>query len=286
MVDEKQQKTEEEFRAANEVVYKHSLELVRLSQELEKANRAQESLLHFISHEVKGYLTKGQSAFAGIVEGDYGVAPPPILELAHGALAEMRKGSSTVMDILEASNLKRGSVNFVMAPFDLKKTVQDTVDELKPHAVERGLLLSLEFSMEEFVMNGDENKIRSHVLRNFIDNSIRYTKTGFIRVTLAKAGENLVFTVADSGVGLTDDDKKRLFTEGGRGAESVSVNVESTGYGLYIAKQIVDAHHGTISATSEGRNKGSVFTIILPAVQQPANPESGRSSHDDLSAPR
>ena len=152
MVDEKQQKTEEEFRAANEVVYKHSLELVRLSQELEKANRAQESLLHFISHEVKGYLTKGQSAFAGIVEGDYGVAPPPILELAHGALAEMRKGSSTVMDILEASNLKRGSVNFVMAPFDLKKTVQDTVDELKPHAVERGLLLSLEFSMEEFVL--------------------------------------------------------------------------------------------------------------------------------------
>ena len=63
---------EEQLRAANEIVYKHSLELARLKQALEIANAQQETLLHFISHEVKGYLTEGEAGFASIVEGDYG----------------------------------------------------------------------------------------------------------------------------------------------------------------------------------------------------------------------
>ncbi|KKW17367.1 MAG: hypothetical protein UY59_C0038G0004 [Candidatus Kaiserbacteria bacterium GW2011_GWA1_50_28] len=58
-----------ELKALGEEMYNHSLELVRLKRELEIANREQESLLHFISHEVKGYLTKSEAAFASITEG-------------------------------------------------------------------------------------------------------------------------------------------------------------------------------------------------------------------------
>ena len=59
-----------ELKAANEIVYKHSLELARLKQELEVTNAQQENLLHFISHEIKGYLTKGQDAFAEIIHAE------------------------------------------------------------------------------------------------------------------------------------------------------------------------------------------------------------------------
>ena len=68
----------------------------------------------------------------------------------------------------------------------------------------------------------------------------------------------------DSGVGLSDDDKSRLFTEGGRGKESLKVNVDSTGFGLFIVKGIVDGHKGKVWAESEGEGKGSTFYIELP----------------------
>src|SRR3989338_929343 len=98
---------EEQLRAANEIVYKHSLELARLKQALEIANAQQETLLHFISHEVKGYLTEGEAGFASIVEGGYGTVPDQLRTMASSALSSVRKGVATIMDILDASNLKK-----------------------------------------------------------------------------------------------------------------------------------------------------------------------------------
>jgi signal transduction histidine kinase len=115
-------------------------------------------------------------------------------------------------------------------------------------------------------MTGDAPQINDHVLRNLIDNSINYTPTGSVTVSLKKVGDKFVFAVKDTGVGITAEDKVRLFTEGGHGKDSIKVNVHSTGYGLYIAKQIIEAHGGTVRAESEGAGKGSTFTAEFPAV--------------------
>ncbi|HHT9130106.1 MAG TPA: sensor histidine kinase, partial [Candidatus Brocadiaceae bacterium] len=100
--------------------------------------------------------------------------------------------------------------------------------------------------------------------RNIIQNSINYTPSGSITASLKKVGKSFVFSVKDTGVGITEEDKKRLFTEGGHGKDSQRVNAHSTGYGLYIAKNIITAHGGTIRAESEGTNKGSTFIVELP----------------------
>ncbi len=68
----------------------------------------------------------------------------------------------------------------------------------------------------------------------------------------------------DSGIGITPEDMKKLFTEGGHGKDSTKVNVESTGFGLYIVKSIIEAHKGKVWAESEGAGKGSRFIIELP----------------------
>jgi signal transduction histidine kinase len=234
-------------------------------KELEQINSQQESLLHFISHEIKGYLTKGQNAFAGIVEGDYGETPPKVKALAIGALHEMRKGVSTVMDILDASNYKKGTMTFAKEPFDIKKTVLELADELRFMAEEKGLQLDINFAPSgDYSAVGDEAKIRRHVFRNLIENSIRYTPKGKVIVALSKTDRGIRFAVSDTGVGITEEDKKRLFTQGGRGKDSVRVNVNSTGYGLFVAKQVVEAHGGKIAAYSEGPGKGSTFSVELP----------------------
>jgi len=265
---------EEQLRAANEIVYKHSLELARLKQELEQANKQQENLLHFISHEIKGYLTKGEAAFAAISEDTTGNIPQGIRALASGALVEMRKGVATVMDILDASNMKKGTVTFKKLPLDFRKLVEKTLEEQRPAAYEKRLGLDAKIADGKYEMLGDEEKLHEHVIRNLIDNAIKYTPTGTVQVELSTEsgpstalGVNKIrFMVADSGVGITAEDMAHLFTEGGHGKDSIKINVHSTGYGLFIAKEIVDAHGGKIWAESDGQGKGSRFIVELPAT--------------------
>jgi len=254
------------IRSAEQEVNQRQM-IEKQKDELERANYRQETLLHFVTHEIKGYLTKGQGAFAGIVEGDYGKAPPAIQELAEGALTEMRKGVTTVTDILSAANLKKGSVSFEHKVFDLVDTADTVVQSLEPGAQAKGLVLEfIRPATGSYRVAGDEVKIRDHVLRNLLDNAINYTPQGSVRIGLSRAGEHIRVVVSDTGVGITPEDMAKLFTEGGHGKDSIKVNVNSTGYGLFIAKQVVDAHDGKIWAESDGPGKGSRFIVELPAT--------------------
>lgn len=259
---------EAELLAANEQVYKHSLELARLKQALEIANAKQESLLHFISHEIKGYLSKSEAGFAAIVEGDYGNVSEKLSLMARDALSDTRKGVETVIDILSAANLQKGTVAYKKTEFDLAEAVRSSVVELKAAADKKGL--SMEFIADkgagQMMILGDKHKLRDDVIRNIVDNSIRYTPSGHIRIKLTRVGAILRLTVEDTGVGISADDMQNLFTEGGRGKESTKVNVHSTGYGLFIAKSVIEAHGGKIWAESDGPGKGSRFIVELPAV--------------------
>jgi signal transduction histidine kinase len=109
------------------------------------------------------------------------------------------------------------------------------------------------------------------VIRNIIDNSLKYTPSGSINIFVKKAlvnkKEKAILEVIDTGIGLSEKDKKFLFTEGGKGEESLRYNINSTGYGLYITKKIVENHKGRIWAESAGRGKGSQFFVELDLVK-------------------
>jgi signal transduction histidine kinase len=239
------------------------IKIETLARDLEEANGRQESLIHFISHEVKGYLTKNQAIFAGIKEGDYGQSTPELNQIVDLGFKETKKGVDTVIDILSASNLKKGTVAYNMKQFDFKAALVESVEDFRNTAAEKALRLETDFSNDDFTYTGDKDQITKHVLRNLIDNSIKYTLKGGLLIGLKKENKKILFSVKDTGIGITPEDKKRLFTEGGRGRESTKVNVNSTGYGLFIAKQIVEAHKGRIWVESEGSGKGSTFFVEL-----------------------
>jgi signal transduction histidine kinase len=139
------------------------------------------------------------------------------------------------------------------------------VERARAAAGQKGLALSFVADGEPYQMTGDRAQIGDHVLRNLIDNAINYTPSGSISVSLKKESGKIIFVVKDTGIGISEEDKKRLFTEGGHGSDSQKTNVHSTGYGLYIAKNIIEAHGGTIRAESEGEGKGSTFIVKFPA---------------------
>jgi signal transduction histidine kinase len=176
----------------------------------------------------------------------------------------MRNGVSTVMDILDAANLKNGTVKYRRAEFDLARVVRDVYNDLMIVANSKKLELSYNPPNEAILFRGDQEKIGHHVVRNLIDNAIRYTPSGVITVTLETQDDYIRFVVEDTGIGVTKSDMSILFTEGGKGRDSTKVNVESTGYGLFVAKEVVEAHDGKIWVESEGKGKGSRFIVELP----------------------
>ena len=246
-------------------IVEDTLSLKTLSEELAETNERQSTLLHFIGHEVKGFLTKDEAVFAALVDGDFGQLQDGMKPFVEHALAESRHGATSVENILKASNLKKGSVTYIKEPFDFKALVAEVVEKEKQEAEQKGLPLTLSTDDSSYQMIGDRAQINDHVLRNLIDNAINYTASGSIVVSLKKDSDKIVFAVQDTGMGITEEDKKRLFTEGGHGKDSQTVNVHSTGYGLYIAKQITEAHGGTIRVESEGAGKGSTFIVEFPA---------------------
>lgn len=241
-------------------------DIEQLARELEDTNERQESLIHFIGHEVKGFLTKAQGAFAALIEGDFGELPEGLRPFVRESLKQTRDGVESVSDILQASNLKKGTTAYKKEPFDLKALVIEMVEKARGAAEGKSLALTLHLNeAQDHSFTGDRLEIGDHVLRNLIDNAIVYTPSGAIDVTLEKRDKDYVIAVKDTGVGISAEDRAHLFTEGGHGKESQKVNVHSTGYGLYIAKNIVDAHGGTIRAESPGPGKGSTFIVELPA---------------------
>lgn len=237
----------------------------KLAKELARANDQQVTLIHFITHQIKGFVTKSRNIFAMISDGDYGPVPEPMKAIVAEGFRSDTQGVSTIQEILNASNIKSGKVTFKMESFDLKGLIDEIAAALKPNADAKGIAFNLDTGHEPLMYTGDRAQLMN-AFRNLIDNSIKYTLQGSVGASLSKHGATVRFEINDTGVGITPDDMKNLFTEGGHGKESSKVNVESTGFGLYIVKNIIEAHKGKVWAESEGVGKGSRFIVELPAV--------------------
>jgi len=236
----------------------------QLSLELEVANVGQANLIHIINHQIKGYMTKARLVFNDLLEdGKYSLSEStkPLIEQGFHSMTE---GVDFVQSFLNASNIDRGTFTYNMIPVDFKKVVLEQLDGQKSSAEERGLHISVETDDKDYNMTGDEVQL-GQAVRNLIDNSIKYTPKGSVNVKLQMTNDKkILFTVSDTGVGISEELKPKLFTKGGRDKDSQKINVNSTGFGLAFVKGVAEAHKGCVWAESEGVGKGAVFYMELP----------------------
>lgn len=239
----------------------------QLASELEKANASQVTLIHFITHQIKGFVAKSRNIFSMALEGDFGPVGPELKPMLQAGFDSDTKGAGVIQEILNAANIKSGKVTYTMKPFDLRPLIEDTMNYLHASASEKNVKVSLDLGASPMKILGDRAQLMN-VFKNVIDNSIKYTPQGEVHISITpEPGKKMIlFAIKDTGIGITPEDMKNLFTEGGHGKDSVKVNVESTGFGLYIVKQIVDAHKGHVWAESEGAGKGTQFYVELPAA--------------------
>lgn len=241
--------------------------LLELNEELQSLLQQRESLVHLITHKVKASFTRSKYIFAEMTSGGFGELSTELNSMAKTGLESDNEGIKTVDLVLNAFNLEKGIVKYDMKEMDFKDLVLDSFSSRKAPAEAKGLSFNLNIEEgKEFKIMGDVFWLRE-VTNNLIENAVRYTIKGEVSVSLKNVNNKVLFSVKDTGVGITDEDKKNLFNAGGRGKNSVKVNVDSTGYGLYSVRLIVEAHGGKVWAESEGEGKGSTFSVEFSLVK-------------------
>jgi two-component system, OmpR family, phosphate regulon sensor histidine kinase PhoR len=124
------------------------------------------------------------------------------------------------------------------------------------------------------VFAADSTRI-AQLLGNLISNAVKFTpEGGRIDVSLGTEGDHALLAVADTGLGIPAADRERIFERFFRSASATRQVIPGTGLGLTITRAIVDAHNGTITVDSQ-EGKGSTFTVRLPLLPVPTEPESG-----------
>jgi len=112
-------------------------------------------------------------------------------------------------------------------------------------------------------LNLDANKIRQVVV-NLIDNALKYTSSGEISVSLLEGGGWVEIRVRDTGIGISKEDKERLFAQFIRADGITKIGGSGSGLGLYVAREIARGHKGEVMVESEGKGHGSTFILRLP----------------------
>lgn len=236
----------------------------QLTLALEVANEGQANLIHAINHQIKGYLAKARNIFSELLnEPSYGPvsdASKPMLEEGFKSLTE---GVDFVKDFLDASNIEKGSFAYSIEPLDFKTLVSEMAEKQKSLAEERKLSFEVKVNDGDYNTKGDKLQL-GQAVKNLIDNSIRYTPEGGVSVNLSRKGDKILLSIKDTGVGISEELKPKLFTQGGRDKNSIKININSTGFGLSFVKSVVEAHKGRVWVESAGVNKGSTFYMELP----------------------
>jgi signal transduction histidine kinase len=201
----------------------------------------------------------------------------PIREI-HSALAVVRRNAELqaklIEDLLDMSRFISGTVQLDMAPVDVGGLLQTTMQGLQPAADAKGvqLIASVEQTPEQVTADG---RRLQQVLWNLVHNAIKFTpKGGRVEIHVHRSDGELQIQVRDNGQGIKASFLPHVFERFRQEDSTTTRETSGLGLGLSIAKQIVELHGGTITAVSDGDNKGSTFHVRVPTMTGSASKTS------------
>ena len=151
---------------------------------------------------------------------------------------------------------------------DMAALAAEVAEMMRPMALESGVALAADASGPPAVVHGDSMRLQQ-VIWNLVANAVKFTpRGGQVRLHTRCGRERVEITVRDDGVGIEPELMPFLFERFRQGAADRARHDRGLGLGLAIVKELVELHGGTITAASEGRGKGSIFTVTLPRASE------------------
>lgn len=235
---------------------------IRATQ-LEEVDRMKDDFISMASHELRSPLT-ALSGYLDLIQE--GFKKKNIVEkLKEENQYLLRMGLSVerlkelVEDILNVSRIEQNRLSLEMVPVELAEAFPRLLDEIRPLALEKKL--ELLYKPQSAVVLADAGKLHQVVL-NLLSNAIKYTEQGKVELSVKTDNEQVHITVADTGMGMSADNLKQLFTKFYRVPGKASETIKGTGLGLWISRELTRKMGGDITVESI-QGVGSHFTVHL-----------------------
>jgi signal transduction histidine kinase/ActR/RegA family two-component response regulator len=243
------------------------VEALRIAEE---ATRSKDQFMAMLGHELRNPLAPIANAVQLMaIKGDASTAQERrIIE------RQLVHVTRLVDDLLDVSRITSGRLTLARRPVNVAHILRQVVDAIQPSLLKRTLLLDIEDGVQDAWVEGDEVRL-VQVLNNLLVNAIKFTPGGGeIRVSAVLGPGDVRIDVRDNGVGIDEDELKRVFDLFYQAPQNVDRSRGGLGLGLSIVRSLVEMHGGHVSASSEGRGRGTCISMTLPLCMAPEQPSS------------
>lgn len=242
---------------------------------LRDAARGKDEFLATLAHELRNPLAPLSSAaeiLARTRDGPEGAGPRDrALRVIERQVAHMAR---LIDDLLDLSRVTHGKLELRRERVSLAAVVESALETARPLVAARRQRLELALPETPVFLRADPTRL-AQVLSNVLSNATKYTEPGgWIRLEAVRDGDVVAVSIADSGIGIPAAHLEHIFTMFGQGPRAYDAVYGGLGIGLALAKRLVELHGGTLTATSEGPERGSVFTLrlaFLPGAEDPVS---------------
>ncbi|MDA3781446.1 MAG: ATP-binding protein [Bacteroidales bacterium] len=255
--------TPQELKSSMEGVVKH-LYLKGMTNKMnQEGKEIRYQFLSVLSHELKaplnaidGYLRIMEEKQVGENIGDY----EQIINRSQKRIKGMR---SLIMDLLDLTKIQFEKKTDKFETVNVKEIAVMAIEVIDPYAIQKDVSIKIVDRDKDIVINADPRDIEI-ILNNLVSNAVKYNKNnGSVKLAIEETDSDIKIIVADTGIGMTEESKEKLFDEFYRIKNDNTKNISGSGLGLSIIKKIVDLYNGKIEVKSQ-INEGSTFCITLP----------------------
>ena len=253
--------TPSELKASVRKAVKHLLlqrEARRLAQE---KRQVRFQFISVLAHELKAPLAAIEGYLNIMADKSLGSELPAYQQMVDRSLVRVHGMRKLILDLLDLTRIESGNRKREHVPVDVRAVAQMALDTAQPDAKERRLTLNLR-APEAVWLQGDPGEVEI-MLNNLVSNAVKYNRDGGrVDVDIAAGADEVKVAVADTGIGMTEEEAGRLFRDFVRIKNEKTRNILGSGLGLSILKKLAQLYGGSVSVQSKP-GEGSVFTLVL-----------------------
>lgn len=255
--------TPEELRESVKKAAK-SLYTARKMKALEEEKKqVRFEFISILAHELKSPLAAIEGYLRLIDERVKGESLESYDQMVKRSIERINSMRKLIADIIDLTKLESGRKKRNIETFDIKELITKTMEGFSNYAAKRNIKINL--SCDSFYIKADQTDMEM-LVSNFLSNAIKYNRDGgVVNIEVKRNDKNITLVFSDTGIGIKEEDLKKLFNDFVRIKNEHTREIEGSGLGLSIVKKIVDYYGGNIDVKSE-YGKGSVFSVNLTNI--------------------